>query len=1256
MKPTFKQTEKPFQSTFSQLFKFICLISITLFFGVSVTQAQIYAKESGDWSSPATWSTDAVPTNSDDVVIDGEFTVSVTTSGNECKSLQLGLADKAGILEFIGTSSLTVSGAITLGDVTEIPGIILMSDDATLTCTKLIESVEGLSSDFTFMNTGTLVFTGVNTMPPSFNQFKNLVIESGTTTLSSNIVINGNLTLNNSATLDLLNYTANRYGIGNNSSEYGTLIIENGAILKIGGGGTLCANFYYHSIGATSTVHYIGTSQSVTTLQSLQSYGNLIIGGTGLKLLTGSIGVNGDLTINAATLDMDVNTLSCGGSSKTLTIADGASLMIGSNTFPSGFTSHSIHANSTIEYDGGTQSIYSLNSSQDYGNLILSGTNGTKTMNGSIRVRGSLSFNGAATTYFSIGSNNTLTLEGQLYGSGITKALRGSSTSNLVLNGAYDRGLFMNTTLSSYKTINNLTVNNTSHVTTLGTVLEIQSNLNLNAGKLALNGNLLTVRGNMNNNVSEGITGGSGSAITMNNSSISNTLSLDQTTPGTTNLISTFIMNSSGQVTTLGNDAVFGALTFTNGKVAINGKTLTLKGAVTNTVTGGLRGSSTSNLIVNAAVSPTLSFDQSTPNTTNVLSNFTNNSSGQTITLGNALRLINVFTPTAGVFASAGNLTLASTNTGTARIAAGTSNYITGNVNIERYFPQKRSWRLITAPISGNATIYEAWQNSGSFESGKGMLVTAPIKGAGVDSLGNASLKRWDVGTQALQDITVTQTKVSEGSAGSADNTAYFAFVRGDRTITNIDFTNVNCNPTTFLATGAIQSGTQNYTGLSAAAGGFSLIGNPYASPIDMNLVLNNTGSTNLQRKIYVWDPKLNKVGGYVVLDDVLDPGVFSPTPYTSSQDNHLQSAQGFYVVTNSAGAATVEINESNKSTTNNTLLFGRPGGAASSIITNLSLVNADNTVEIADGTRADFSNNFSTAIDVMDHFKLTNTNETFGMVRSNKFLATERRPDIISSDTIFFRLNRTSQRKYRFDIQALNFDGMGLVAMLEDSYTGIPTPVSLTGTTTIDFVIDGNAASQINSRFRLVFSKTAPLPVTMSSIVAYQNKNDIKVDWKVDNEISVARYEVEKSINGTTYTTLQQVQAVGGGLYTITDVNPVNGDNYYRIRTVNQIGSTQVSRTVKVKFGKSESGMSVYPNPITDKVVNIQLNNQPKGNYQLRIFNTNGQVMMNTSIKHPGGSATQSFMLPATIKSGNCKLEVLDANGSKTIISLVIL
>jgi hypothetical protein len=51
--------------------------------------------------------------------------------------------------------------------------------------------------------------------------------------------------------------------------------------------------------------------------------------------------------------------------------------------------------------------------------------------------------------------------------------------------------------------------------------------------------------------------------------------------------------------------------------------------------------------------------------------------------------------------------------------------------------------------------------------------------------------------------------------------------------------------------------------------------------------------------------------------------------------------------------------------------------------------------------------------------------------------------------------------------------------------------------------------------------------------------------------------------------------------------------------------------------------------------MINIQLDNLPKGKYQFLVYNDIGQQVFSTSFEHAGGSINHSFVLPLNIKPG---------------------
>ncbi len=1237
-----------------------CTIIILLLLGctlLSKAQTTISAVQSGQWNDPDTWD-NGIPTASDNVIIANNYLVEISTSSaNYCSTLAIGVGDdtqNAGIV-FVSTSALTVTNAITLGDIDGAVGTVTLDNGATLTCGSIVEG-DATYSGIYETNLGTIVFTGTFTLPYNLFQFNNLVINGSVTSGGRNLPIEGDLTINNGGTLDLGVNTANRNTIA------GTLTINDGATLKIGGGGTIPANFNTHVIGNTSIVEYYGVAQTVATLNSGENYGTLIISGSGLKEVNGAIGIERDLTVNAGIFSINTFTANRTSSGGTLKVTNGATLRIaGNGTLPSNFATHKIGATSTVEYSGIlAQNIAVLTTGEKYGNLTI--TNSTKTLLGSIAVVGTLTF-GGSTNKLTVGSN-TLTLEGPISNSTSSRSITGSSSSNLVINGAYDRTIFFDaTTNGTTNSFNTLTINHNGNITSLGNDVTVNGTLTITDGKLSIATRTLTLKGGITNTVTGGIRGGSSSKIIFNGSS-SPTLSMDQTTNSTTNVLSTLVINSSGQIVTLGNNLQMNStLTFTAGKLAINGTTLTLKGLVTNTVTGGLRSSSTSSLVINGTVSPTLSFDQTTNGTTNVINNVTVNSSGQTVTLSNALRLLGTHTPTVGVFASGGNLTLASSASGTAAVLAGSTSggYITGNVSVERYIPQNtnRAWRLLASPTNGQ-TIKQAWQEdqnaAENSNTGYGTIITSSDNNwsaLGFDyKTPNNSVLTYDAASDELIGLSST-------SNGISNEQGYFMYIRGDRSISPAS--SIVAGSATVLRTnGTLYTGNQSAT--SVTANKFGLIGNPYACALDIRNIAIAGGCTGTS--FYVWDPKLlgsYNLGAYQTL--TLSGGNYIIVPgggsYGSSGStvNTIQSGAAFFVQSVSS-SGTVTITESSK-TSGSSVVF-RPGStiADKNLIINLYALNGANK-NLADGNMVFFNNNYSNAIDGYDNKKMINFGENISMIKNGAELAIERRMVPTGNDTIQYAVFKLKKISYQLQILADKLDNQNLQAFLIDKYLNTSTSINLDDTTNYTFTVDAIAGSFAEDRFKIIFKSIGALPVTITHFNATKNDKKVVVEWQVTNQLNISKYQVEKSNNGISFTAANTMAALNNNTsntaYTWVDENPFSTISYYRLKSIDNDGSFKYSTIVKVVFDKMNQTITVSPNPIMGNALHIQMANQPNGKYTFALINTIGQVVYNNKMVSSSSSTNLLFNLPATITNGNYQLKVIMPNNDIQYQKVVI-
>lgn len=121
---------------------------------------------------------------------------------------------------------------------------------------------------------------------------------------------------------------------------------------------------------------------------------------------------------------------------------------------------------------------------------------------------------------------------------------------------------------------------------------------------------------------------------------------------------------------------------------------------------------------------------------------------------------------------------------------------------------------------------------------------------------------------------------------------------------------------------------------------------------------------------------------------------------------------------------------------------------------------------------------------------------------------------------------------------------------------------------------------------FSLNNSQQSPLPVNFMGIVAKRNNNAVEVRWDIADEVNVKEYQVEKSMNGRSFSTVGSVSATGSSVYGYTDGAAGTGTILYRVKSVDLDGKTKFSSVVRIKGANSyATQLKLYPLPARNQV-----------------------------------------------------------------------
>jgi Secretion system C-terminal sorting domain len=603
------------------------------------------------------------------------------------------------------------------------------------------------------------------------------------------------------------------------------------------------------------------------------------------------------------------------------------------------------------------------------------------------------------------------------------------------------------------------------------------------------------------------------------------------------------------------------------------------------------------------------------------------------------------------------NLTFKSTAANTAWLGDMTGNTLTGKATVERYVSSRKAWRFLSIPTNTTQTIQQTWQE------GATSIGSDPVPGFGIQLSGAGgtaagfdlysalpSMKSYNSSTAAWVGVPNTNT------AGIKATDGYMVFIRGDRTVSTI-----SAPPTeTVLRTkGNLYIGNQ--TPIAVSAGKFAAMGNPYPSVIDMR----NITKSGCKDFFYLWDPKMAGAYGYGAYQTFSNDGSgnYIVTPgggsygTSGSISNYIASGQAF-LVQGDVGGGSLTFKEAAK-TTGSGVTSSAPARVTPQLRANLYGVNADNSTYITDGLLVNYDDNYSNTIDDLDALKLVNTSENLSVKTDGSLLVIERRHSITTQDTIFLNLTGVKAQKYRLEFLADQLYRPGLSAFLEDNYLHTTTPLYVDGTTDVDFTVTSAAASYAANRFRIVFSQQmSTLPLTFASLKAYRIDNNIDVDWKVDNESNIKQYEVQKSTDGNGFSGFSVTAATTNGghqaSYLVTDTHPVNGYNYYRIKSIDDNGKIAYSNVVKVLITAIKQAITVYPNPVVNGIISLQLNNQPEGKYAIRLLNKAGQVIMQKQLDYAGGNSTENIHISKYLPHGFYQLEITKPGGDASELKVI--
>jgi len=175
-------------------------------------------------------------------------------------------------------------------------------------------------------------------------------------------------------------------------------------------------------------------------------------------------------------------------------------------------------------------------------------------------------------------------------------------------------------------------------------------------------------------------------------------------------------------------------------------------------------------------------------------------------------------------------------------------------------------------------------------------------------------------------------------------------------------------------------------------------------------------------------------------------------------------------------------------------------------------------------------------------------------------------------------------------------------------------------------------------------------LPVNFEYFTAQRQGPDVQLNWKTGTPGDALSFDVLRSENGTTFTSVQTVP-VGKdqSVYAFTDLNALAPRLYYRIRTRELSGQLSYS-TIRIVDGNgtNTSLVKVYPNPVINGAFTVNID-QP-GIKTVNIYNSVGMLY-----KQVAFAETSKDISTAGWPGGYYLLRIIMADGSVQTEKIIV-
>ncbi len=176
-------------------------------------------------------------------------------------------------------------------------------------------------------------------------------------------------------------------------------------------------------------------------------------------------------------------------------------------------------------------------------------------------------------------------------------------------------------------------------------------------------------------------------------------------------------------------------------------------------------------------------------------------------------------------------------------------------------------------------------------------------------------------------------------------------------------------------------------------------------------------------------------------------------------------------------------------------------------------------------------------------------------------------------------------------------------------------------------------------------------LPLNLISFTGKTTVNGNVLTWTTSNEINTSFFNIERSTDGTNFTSVGSVNA-GQQQYHFTDSKDLNAAAvyYYRLKITDNNGAYKYAATISVKgSGKVLNIYSIFPNPATGATLYVTAQTNATDNAVTTITDVFGNQWQTGTLQGAALNSGKATINVAALPAGTYFLQIRDAKTNTT-------